>query len=91
MEHYALSDEEKAILKKYGSEFQKWRETDIGKKEIQEHRDHEKYFKLKLAPENLSKITKSELIEIYKQLWASKFWSNKDWKINKIIDENNLR
>ena len=90
MEQYALSNEEKANLKKYGSEFLKWRETSIGKNEIQEHRDHEKYFKLKLAPENLSKITKSELIEIYKQLWASKFWSNKDWKINKILNENNL-
>ena len=90
MEQYLLSNEEKTILKEYGTQFQKWKETDIGKKEIQEHRDHEKYFKLKLAPENLSKITKSELIEIYKQLWSSKFWSNKDWKINKILDENNL-
>jgi hypothetical protein len=70
---YALSNEEKAILKEYGSEFLKWRETDFGKNKIQEHLDHEKYFKLKLAPENLSKLTKSELIEIYKHYGQADF------------------
>jgi hypothetical protein len=58
---------------------------------MQAHREHKYYFKLKLSPENLSKLTKEELTEIYKQFWASRFWSNKDWKINKIIDENGLK
>ena len=90
MEQYLLSNEEKTILKEYGTQFQKWKETDIGKKELQQHRDHENYFKLKLSSENLSKITKAEIIDIYKHLWASQFWKNKDWNINKIIEENGL-
>jgi hypothetical protein len=78
VEQYALSNEEKTILKEYGEEFHKWLKTEIGKGKIEQHIDHEKYFKLKLVPENLSKITKADMIEIYKQLWASRFWSNKD-------------
>ena len=90
MEQYALSDEEKRSLKEYANDFQNWKKTEIGKEKIQLHIDHEKYFKLKLTPENLSKLTKSEIKDIYKQLWASGFWSNTDWIINKIISENGL-
>jgi hypothetical protein len=90
VEEYELSNEEKKNLKEYGIQFQKWLETNIGKEKIQQHIDHENYFKSKLASENLLKITKTEMIDIYKQLWASGFWSNKDWKINKILYENGL-
>ena len=55
MEQYLLSNEEKTILKEYGTQFQKWKETDIGKKELQQHRDHENYFKLKLIFMTFSK------------------------------------
>jgi hypothetical protein len=72
----------------YANNFQKWKETDSGKEEIHQHRNHENYFKLKLAPENLSKITKDNLIELYKNLWTSQIWGNKDWNINRIIDKN---
>jgi hypothetical protein len=47
-------------------------------------------FKTKLSSENLSKITKSDFIEIYKNLWVSNFWENKDWNINQIIEKNGL-
>ena len=85
-----LSNEEKRTLKEYVNDFQKWKKTEFGKIEIKHHREHKNYFKLRLAPEKISKLTKGELAEIYKQFWASRFWSNKDWKINKIIDENGL-
>ena len=88
MEQYALSNEDITILKKYGEKFLKWKETEIGKEKIQQHIVHENYLKLKLAPENLSKLTKTEIIEIYKNLWASGFWENKDWYINQIIEKN---
>ena len=88
MEQYALSNEEITILKKYGKEFKKWLETENGKKEKQDHRDHGNYFKLKLSSENLSKSKKSDLVELYKKLWVSSFWENKDWYINQIIEKN---
>lgn len=47
--------------KKYGEAFQKWKETESGQQEIQAYREHENYFKLKLAPENLPNITKADI------------------------------
>ncbi len=40
------STEEKRTLKEYANEFQKWKETEIGLKEIQHHQEHENYFKI---------------------------------------------
>jgi hypothetical protein len=28
------------------------------------------------------------LVELYKKLWVSSFWENKDWYINQIIEKN---
>ncbi|MGD1834202.1 MAG: hypothetical protein ACPKQO_00590 [Nitrososphaeraceae archaeon] len=78
------------ILRKYGAIFKKWKQSQSGKNDIQIHKDHEKYIKLKLSSENLSGITRTEFTELYKHLWASEFWINKDWKVNKILDENCL-
>jgi hypothetical protein len=55
------------------------------------HRDHERYFKERLSSENLVKMTEDEFIELYKKLWASNMWRNKDWYIrNKLINHNGL-
>ena len=71
--------------------FNKWIETEKGKKDIQGHREHEHYFKEKLSPENLDKMTDNEFAEIWKKSWASKMWGNKDWYVkNKLIDPNGI-
>ena len=48
---------------------------------IKIHRDHEKYFKEKLSKKNLETLQAKELGDIYKMLWASNIWGNKDWYI----------
>ncbi|HLN34068.1 MAG TPA: hypothetical protein VK250_02170, partial [Nitrososphaeraceae archaeon] len=88
MEQSALSNEEITLLKKHGVEFQKWLDSETGKKEMQDHRDHSNYFKSNLSSQNLPKMPKSDLVELYKNLWASHVWKNKDWNINQIIEKN---
>jgi hypothetical protein len=86
-----LKQEQKEILDKYGKEFQNWINTDDGKHTITEHRDHERYFKERLSSENLAKMTEDQFVELYKKLWASNMWRNKDWYIkNKLIYHNGL-
>jgi hypothetical protein len=86
-----LKQEQKEILDKYGKEFQNWINTDEGKHTITVHRDHERYFKERLSSQNLAKTTKDEFVELYKKLWASNMWRNKDWYIqNKLIYHNGL-
>jgi hypothetical protein len=66
-----LAVEQIQILEKHGQNFKQWLETDQGKKDVLGHREHEKYFKQKLSPENIHKLTESEFAEIWKNTWAS--------------------
>jgi hypothetical protein len=87
-----LTSEQKEILQEYGKEIESWRTTRKGQKKIQLHRDHEKYFKNMLSPENLDRMEAQEFAEFYSELWASNVWQNKNWAIeNKLIAPNGLK
>lgn len=58
-----LTQEQIQTLKRQGEDFKAWITTDKGKKDNQEHREHERYFKEQLSSERLKKITESELAE----------------------------
>ncbi len=89
---FVLNDKQKKFLRQYGEEFKIWIENEKGIRITTEHRDHEKYFKEKLSAQNLDKMTESEFAEIYKKLWASNMWRNKDWYIqNRLIVPNGLQ
>jgi hypothetical protein len=61
------------------------------KKDLEDHREHERYFKEKLSPENLDKLTEDEFTELWKKSWASSIWGNKEWYVmNKIIATNRI-
>jgi len=91
MQEFSLNDKQKQPLEKYGEDFKKWIETSDSIKTIQEHRTHESYFKQKLSPEKLDRMSEQEFMEVYKKLWASNIWGNKDWSVkNLLIDKNRL-
>ncbi len=92
MSEFTLTPEQKEVLRKHGEEFKNWIKTEKGKRNIADHREHERYFKQRLSPENLAKMTESEFAELYKKLWASNIWGNKDWYVeNKLIGPNGLQ
>ena len=83
--------DKKQTLAKYGKMFQNWINTDDGKNIIAEHKEHEKFFKDRLSKYNLSKMTEQQFMELYKKLWASNVWRNKDWYVkNRLIQRNGL-
>jgi len=86
-----LSAAQTETLVRYAREHVEWLKTPKGLANLREHRDHEKYFKEKLSPENLGKITADEFREVYKALWASRIWTNKDWYVDhKLLEPNGL-
>jgi hypothetical protein len=86
-----LTEEQKEKLRSYIAPFKEWLSTSDGSESVSEHRNHEKFFKEKLRSDRIDTITESEFREIYKTLWASGFWGNKDWYIdNKLIRPNGL-
>jgi hypothetical protein len=91
MQEFSLNDKQKQSLEKYGEDFQKWIDTSDGIRTMQEHRTHESYFKQKLSPEKLDMMSEREFTEVYKKLWASNMWGNKDWAVrNQLIEKNGL-
>jgi len=89
MSEIALSPEQKQTLHKYASELKKWLDSPKGKANVKEHRDHEAYFKEKLSEKNIEKITEDEFRKVFKTLWASNIWGNKDWYLdNRLINQN---
>lgn len=91
MPQLSLTPEQKSMLHKRAKEFSEWIPSERGKKNIRDHREHEKYFKEKLSIDHIDKISEQEFAEIYKTLWASNMWGNKDWYItNRLIAPNGL-
>lgn len=89
MSEFVLCSEQVELLHKYASEFQEWLKTSKGEEDVKVHREQESYFKENLSPENIEKMTEDEFREIYKRLWASDFFHNKDWRFdNSIINPN---
>jgi len=86
-----LSAEQRETLVKYAKEHVEWLKTSKGLASNKEHRDHEKFFKEKLSLENIGKMTADEFREVYKTLWASNIWGNKDWYVDhKLLEPNGL-
>ena len=86
-----LTTEQIQRLKQQGEDFKVWISSEKGKQDVLEHREHERYFKTHLSPENLNKMTEDEFSEIWKKSWASKVWGNKDWNFkHKLIDPNGI-
>ena len=79
------------ILKENCKDLVNWLKTDEGSKLIKIHREHEKYIKERLSKKNLKTLQAKEFGDIYKELWASGIWTNKDWYIeHKLLAPNGM-
>jgi len=86
-----LTQEQIATLEKHGEEFQTWIKTEKGIYTLKIHREHENFFKEKLSILNIDKLQENDFADIYKKLWASNIWQNKDWYVqNKLLGPNGL-
>lgn len=86
-----LTTEHKATIKKYAIKHVDWLKTSEGQDNIKEHQEHHDFFKRKFSLDNLKRMNENEFREIYKKLWASNIWTNKDWYIdNKLLEPNGI-
>ena len=86
-----LSQEQKELFGHYIKSYERWLKTPEGKQNLEEHREHNNFFSTKLSVENIDNINEAKFREIYKKLWASNIWGNKDWYIdNKLLKPNGL-
>lgn len=84
-----LSSEQKKRIKELGGGFKDLLESNALQSYITEHKEHRSYFNQKLSSENIDKLDEKGFIELCKNLWASKNWTNKDWNIqNHLLGPN---
>jgi hypothetical protein len=86
-----LTEDQIQTLRKYINRYSKAIESKEWQKNIEDHKTHARFFSNKLSLENIDKITEEDFREVYKTLWASLIWGNKDWYIdNKLLKPNGL-
>lgn len=91
MPGFTLNSDQKRNLRTRAKEFVTWLQTDEGTEEVRDHREHEAFFKEKLSELNIKNLTEEGLGEVWKELWASKTWRNKEWYIeNRLLAPNGL-
>ncbi len=85
----SITQEQKTAFLKYIKEFNKWNDTEEGKQNITDHRDHQKFFQDKLSKSSLQSMDLDTFKAVYSKLWASNMFSNKDWYIeNRLLKPN---
>ena len=78
-----LTKEQQKKLHGFLNKYKRWEDKE---ENIKAHREHQRFFQKHLASENIDSIDEDALRRIYKTLWASNIWGNKDWYIdNKLL------
>jgi len=94
---FELNQRQLEAFKKYIQEYSVWKKTKEGQENLIEHLEHNKYLSNELAKNKLNNLSEDVFRKIYKFLWASNNWTNKEWCIEtyflkpygiKIIREN---
>lgn len=89
MPEFTLTSEQKAKLTAYVPDYLDWLSTPKGDKDVKEHREHENFFKKMLDKNRINSLNESEFRLLYKTLWSSRLWTNKDWYIDeKLLKPN---
>lgn len=85
---------QKLDASQYVSQFLKWQKSDKrGEPEWmkfweEERRKRRSWYKKKLSRENIENLTEKDFATLIKELWATLIWSNKDYKVKKLLDDN---
>lgn len=83
-----LTQIQKELIKKHIDNYKNWPERE---ESIKEHKEHHEFFRQQLNEYNILNLTEEEFRRIYKKLFASRIWTNKDWYINnKLLKQNGL-
>lgn len=84
-----LTEKQKVDFLKYLNDYLAWNKTAEGEKNLQDHREHQKYFQNRMSKKAIQDMTINQLKDIYKGLWASNIWGNKDWYVeNRLLKPN---
>lgn len=86
---FKLSEEQKKSLKSYFKNFNEYMNSPEFKKDLKDREVRVKYYDEDL-PTVVDELSELDVEEIVTQLWASRFWGNKQYHAQKIISDNDI-
>lgn len=85
-----FTEQQKEKIKKYINPFKEYLNSEEGKKfETKNRRNRIAYFQMMLGRPSIDNLDEGNLRDLINNLWATEFWSNKKYRENKIINDNN--
>lgn len=85
-----LSNEQKVRIKEYTLGFKQFLKSKTGMDWGKEREERGSLFKKILGLENIDNLSEDQFRLVMKSLWATGFWTNKDYPINKILEDNGI-
>ena len=84
-----LSAEIRDKIKGYSEKFRRYMETEDYKQDEKEREERKEIFKI-LDRDNIDGLEELEVRQLVSSLWATGFFGNKEYVVNKILQENGL-
>ena len=79
-----LTPEQRKAIREHAKAFRAYQETSEGRALSQERREHTEFFH-SLDRQDLERMDEALLREIFGRLWASGFWGNKEYPVQRIL------
>ena len=87
----SLSVEQKEKLSSYLQKYEnRLKEELYGGEWDQERKERTRFYKKIFSKGHLDKLKEEEFGDAVKQLWASQIWGNKEYLVNKILQDNGI-
>ena len=89
MSRIDLTGEQKKLIHRYLGVFEKFTKTSEFREHFEERKERRRFFQEEL-PLKIDSFTESDCFYLISNLWASMFWTNKDYHVSKIIEDNGI-
>jgi hypothetical protein len=83
-----LDDSQKRLIRKHIEGYSTFAKTDQGRTWLRERSERKERMQSLLGPQAIATLTEDGLRGIIKDLWATGFWGNKDYKASNVLDRN---
>ena len=86
----SLTEEQKRKIERYINLFGKYSASDEYLKDIKDRKERESFFSEALKEDKIESMSEFEFGEMISKLWATGLWTNKEYVVQKIINDNGL-
>ena len=85
-----MNNRQKGLIRKYVGIFREYMGTEEYARDIDDRQRREEFFSAILNKEKIERFTEFEIREIVSNLWATTLWTNKEYLVKKLIQENGI-